>query len=133
MHGPAESPVTTRDLRQFGIVFGSAFGIVFGAVIPLIRRGHLVTWPWAVTIFFVLLALAVPEALRGFRSLWMKFGERLGAVQSKIVLTIVYYTVVTPLGWIRRLSGKPRRFDPDAATYRVPATPRAPRTLERPF
>lgn len=133
MHGPAENRVTTRDLRQFGIVFGSAFGIVFGAVIPLIRRGHLVTWPWAVAVLFVLLALAAPGALRGFRSLWMKLGERLSAVQSKIVLTIVYYLVVTPLGWIRRLSVKPRRFDPGAATYRITATPRAPRTLERPF
>ena len=133
MHKPASDAVTARDLRLFGITFGAAFGIAFGGVIPLIRRGHLLRWPWAVTVLFVLLAITAPGALRGFRSLWMKLGERLGAFQSKVQLTIDFFVVVTPLGWLRRLAGKPRRFDPDATTYRVAVTARLPRTLERPF
>jgi hypothetical protein len=126
-------PLTARDLRIFGITFAAAFAVTLGLIVPLIRRAHFAFWPWAIAAVFLLFALAAPEALRRFHTLWMWLGHRLGAIQSRIILSIVFFLIVTPLGWLMRLTRKSRGFDRGAATYRIPSTPRAAKTMERPF
>jgi cation transporter-like permease len=129
----SQPATTTRDLRIFGLVFGTAFGLMMGLGIPLLRHRQLLPWPWAVTAAVWLLAVAVPESLRGFHVLWTGFGRKVGLIQTRIMLGIVFFLVVTPLGWLMRLFRRRASFDPAARTYRVPSVARSPQSMERPF
>ena len=69
--------------------------------------------PTATAIFLGLaLVLAVvafiPPAARGFQRVWMRIAETLGWINTRILLTIVYYGLLTPVGALRRSS----RHDP---------------------
>ncbi|MFL6256473.1 MAG: SxtJ family membrane protein [Pyrinomonadaceae bacterium] len=50
--------------------------------------------------------LLVPPAARAFHTAWMKFAGLLGHVNSRVLLTLVYYLVVTPYGVVTRLVGR---------------------------
>ena len=54
----------------------------------------------------VVAGLFVPPAARAFHAAWMKFAALLGHVNSRVLLTLVYYLVVTPYGVVTRLVGR---------------------------
>ena len=54
----------------------------------------------------VVAGLLVPPAARAFHTAWMRFAVLLGHVNSRILLTLVYYLVVTPYGVVTRLVGR---------------------------
>lgn len=54
----------------------------------------------------VVAGLLVPPAARAFHTAWMRFAVLLGHVNSRILLTLVYYLVVTPYGIVTRLVGR---------------------------
>jgi hypothetical protein len=124
---------TTRNLRLFGVTLGAAFAIIPGVLIPLIRRQSFPMWAFAIAGVFLLLGVVVPEALRGFHGFWMKLGHQLGAIQSRVLLTIVFFFVVTPLGLLLRIARKVPAIDRDATSYRIPSVARAKQALEKPY
>jgi hypothetical protein len=64
----------------------------------------------------VVAGLLVPPAARAFHTAWMRFAVMLGHVNSRVLLTLVYYLVVTPYGVVTRLVGRDplRRRGPGA-------------------
>jgi hypothetical protein len=50
--------------------------------------------------------LLVPPAARAFHRAWMRFAAALGHVNSRVLLTLMYYLVVTPYGLVSRLVGR---------------------------
>lgn len=52
------------------------------------------------------LAMTLPRAFRPVAVVWLNFSRLLGEVVSRILLSIVYFAVVTPIGVLRRLRGK---------------------------
>lgn len=54
----------------------------------------------------VVAGLFVPPAARAFHTTWMRFAAALGHVNSRVLLTLVYYLVVTPYGVVTRLVGR---------------------------
>jgi hypothetical protein len=131
----AHSP-DCHTLRTFGLVTGAVFVGLFGLALPWLRRATLPRWPWIVAVPLILLALAAPGALRGVYRIWMRFGRVLGAVNSRIILAILFFLVITPAGLVMRLLGRDplaRQFDQDAASYRLPAEPNEVSSMEKPF
>ena len=66
----------------------------------------------------------------------MTAGEWLGWINARIILSLVFYGIVTPMGVLmRRLSHDPmqRRFNPQATTYRVPKAARPAEHLIRQY
>ena len=65
--------------------------------------------------------LLVPPAARAFHTAWMRFAVLLGHVNSRVLLTLVYYLVVTPYGVVTRLVGRDplRRRGARAESYWV--------------
>jgi hypothetical protein len=111
-----------RDLRKFGILVG---GILLALGGIALWRGH--EWGYiAGGIGAVLLAagLLVPNALRLVHKVWMSFALILGAVMSTLILGLLFYLVMTPLGLIMRLFGRDpmtrRLHAPGVTTYWVP-------------
>ena len=94
------------ELRKFGLVVGGLFGLV-GAVSWW--RGHAVAPVvcWTLGAPLVVFGLVAPAMLEPVERVWMRFAEALGAVNARVILTALYYVVVTPIAWLRRRAGDP--------------------------
>lgn len=122
--------------RSFGIVFTGVFLII--GLWPLVGGGDLRVWSIGVAAIFLLAAFARPSVLNPLNRVWFRFGMLLHRVASPIVLGLLFFVVVTPIGLLMRLLGSrplQLRFDPTADSYwfhRQPVGP-APETMTRQF
>ncbi len=97
-----------RALRKFGLLFGS-LALLWGAY--LLLRGH--TSPTgifglalALAALFFGLGLFLPHALGPLYWLWMKLAFVLAWLNTRLILGLFFYLILTPIGLILRLSGK---------------------------
>lgn len=112
----------SKGLRRFGLVTGLIFILLFGLALPLLRHRAIPRWPYVPGVPLVVFGLILPRALGPVHRIWMTAGGVLGWINTRIILTIVFFLIVTPLGIVRRLVGKDslgRRFRRDARSYRV--------------
>ena len=81
------------------------------------------------------MALLFPASLRPVYKIWMRFAEALGWVNTRIILSLIFFLVFFPFGIIMRMFNDPmqRKFDGAAASYRIPSNPTKPENMERPF
>ena len=73
----------------------------------------------------IVLGLTVPVLLKPVYRVWMALAVVLGFVMTRVILTVVYYLIMTPIGLIMRLLGKDplhRRLDPGASSYWIEKT-----------
>ena len=73
---------------------------------PLIKGGELRIWALIISVIFLLLGSINSQILTPLNKIWFKFGIFLGNFISPIVMGIVFFLVVTPIGFIMRLMGK---------------------------
>ena len=110
-----------KELRHFGLVVGGIFGVI--GFWPMVFRGEGPRlWALAVAVAVLVPAIVLPRSLARVHRGWMAVGETLGWINTSILLSVVFYGIVTPMGIIMRCLGRDpmhRRFDPSAATYRV--------------
>ena len=90
--------------RSFGIVFFIVFLIV--ALYPLLNDNPLRLWSLIIALIFLVLGLIKSNIFTPLNILWMKFGMFLGVFISPIIMGIIFFLVVTPIGLIMRLFGK---------------------------
>ena len=90
--------------RSFGIIFSIFLLIV--ELWPLMSSNSPRLWALIVALIFLILGLLNSKLLTPFNKLWIKFGEFLGKIISPIVMGIVYFFVVTPIGIFMRLNKK---------------------------
>ena len=112
---------TNRQLRSFGLTVGGIFLLI--ALWPLFRRGE-DPRVWALVLGSALLlpGIVFPSVLRRPYQLWMQLALVLGWINTRIILSLMFYTVFTPTAFIVRLIGTDpmnRAIVPDADTYRV--------------
>jgi hypothetical protein len=124
-----------KQLRSFGGIVGGIFVII--ALWPAMVRGESVRW-WLLgpAIALIVLAGVAPRALGPAHRIWMTLGDALGWVNTRLVLGVIFYGVVTPTGVVLRLLGHDplrRAAAPLASTYRVPRTPRPGTHMTRQF
>lgn len=70
--------------------------------------------------FFIILSYIAIPLLKPFHKLWIGLSLILGFVMSRVILTILFYLVVTPIGLLAKLVGKkfmPLGFDKNEKTY----------------
>jgi len=90
--------------RSFGIVFFVVFLII--ATYPLINGDELRLWSLIISIVFLFLGLVNSKILNPLNKLWFKFGIFLGKIISPLVMGIIFFLVVTPIGLLMRLLNK---------------------------
>ena len=95
--------VLNRDLKKFGLTFGIFFPLIFGFVAPLIFNHPFRIWTMIVGLPFIFLGLFSPSTLKTSYKIWILLGNFLGSVNSKIILTIVYITVLIPISMIMKI------------------------------
>ena len=112
-------------LRGFGKTMGLALPLVFGLALPWVWGRPLPVWPWVAGVLFGLVAWWAPRALRGPYWVWMRLGDLLHRLNTFVLFSLLFFGVVTPLGWIFRLRGRDplrRRWEPQRASYREQRT-----------
>jgi hypothetical protein len=128
-------PADARQLRSFGLLVGGLWALI--GVWPVLARGGTPRL-WAVVLAAALLlpALIVPARLRPIHRMWMAVGDALGWVNTRVILGVVFFLIITPMGLIMRLLREDplcRSFDGRADTYRVRRPPRKPTHLLRQY
>ena len=90
--------------RSFGIVFFVVFLLI--AFYPLTNHGEVRIWPIIISLIFLVLGLLNSKILTPFNKIWFKFGIFLGKIISPLIMGIIFFLVVTPIGLIMRILGK---------------------------
>ncbi len=137
----AASPHVIPDLdraglRSFGLTTGAILAALFGLFFPWLLGNTIPLWPWVMCGTLVVWALIAPASLRPVYRVWMRFGLLMNRITTPIILSLVFYIVITPIAFIRRLLGKDsmaRRLDKDIPSYRVKSRKASKDNLERPF
>jgi hypothetical protein len=113
--------------RSFGLVFAGFFTLV--GLWPLFKSESPRLWALGISVIFLLLAFAAPKILTPFNRLWFKFGLLLHRIVSPLIMFLMFFVVITPLGFLMRLSGKDPlrlRFDREVESYWIPRDPPGP-------
>jgi hypothetical protein len=96
---------SARALRRFGMTVGTALlllGVLF------LCRHRLAGWPLAILgVVLLLVAVIAPTRLTAVHRVWMTLAIAMGWVMTNVILTIVFFLVLTPLGLLQRLFAKP--------------------------
>ena len=100
----SNSKIKISSNRSFGLVFFVVFLIV--ALWPLKSGEDFRLWSLTLSIIFLILGVLNSKFLTPLNKLWIKFGFFLGAIVSPIIMGIVYFLVVTPIGLFMRFLGK---------------------------
>ncbi len=90
--------------RSFGIVFFVVFLLV--ALYPLTYSGDVRIWSVITSLIFLVLGLLNSKILNPLNKLWFRFGILLGKIISPLIMCMIFFLVVTPIGLIMRLLGK---------------------------
>ena len=90
--------------RSFGIVFFIVFLLI--ALYPLLKDNDLRIWSLVISFIFLILGLINSKILTPLNRLWFKFGLLLGRFMSPLIMGIIFFVVVTPIGIIIRLLKK---------------------------
>lgn len=128
--------VSVTELRSFGLIFSGIVAVLFGIVLPLIFGRGWPYWPWYVAGTVGGLALVAPPLLYPFYKLWMAFGAVMGWINTRLILGLLFFVVMLPIGLLMKLVAKDpmrRRLERDASTYRTNRTPAQREQMEKPY
>ena len=112
------SNIKISSNRNFGLVFFIVFLIV--SIWPLTYDEPVRIWSAIISSVFLILGLMNSILLTPLNKLWFKFGMILGAIVSPVVLGVVFFLVVTPIGLIMKIMGKDllnKKYDKKKRTY----------------
>ena len=86
--------------RKNNITFGILFFVFFLIIglYPLISNEPIRIWSVAVSLVFLIITIIKPNLFTFLNKLWIKFGILLGKIISPIVMGLVFFFVVTPIG-----------------------------------
>ena len=132
---PKIHQATSKELRSFGLLMGGVFLIV--ALWPLVIRGENIrVWASLIAVAFGAMGILFPTGLGPLHRIWMKIGEKLGWINSRIILGILFFGIFTPMAFIMGLLGKrplELGYDPKANSYRVLKKARSADHVLKPF
>ena len=133
MHKIAE--LDKKGLREFALLTSGVIVGLFGIVLPWLFNLAWPIWPWILAAVLSALGIVTPMVLQPVYRLWMQFGLILSRFTTPLIMGLVFFLVITPIGLIIRLkSGDPmaRDFNKEES-YRVPRTEIPAKNIERPY
>lgn len=124
------------EQRKFGFVMAVAFAAIGG--LRWLVKGAPSPTLFTISVVFLIAAGIAPFALRPVFVVWMKFAEALNWVVTRVLLTIVFYVLITPARFLNQIFGSDplkRAWLPDADTYWEPpdAQPDDPKEYRNQF
>ncbi|NCU62930.1 MAG: hypothetical protein EBV78_02395 [Candidatus Fonsibacter lacus] len=96
--------IKPKDNITFGILFFIFFLII--GLYPLKSGGVIKIWSIILSLIFLIITIIRPNLFTYLNRLWIKFGMLLGKIISPIVMGLVFFFVVTPIGILVRVLKK---------------------------
>ena len=90
--------------RNFGTVFFIVFFLI--SLYPLLNDESIRFWALAISLIFLFLGILNSRILTPLNKLWFKFGIFLGKIISPLIMGIIFFFVVTPIGLLMKLFKK---------------------------
>jgi hypothetical protein len=124
-----------KELRNFGLLVGGVFSVI--GLWPWLVYGYEVRL-WAFTTGALLMACGglAPSSLTYVYHAWMWVGHILGWINTRILLGLVFYGLITPIAIVFRMLGKDtmrQAFSAASSSYRVNRQPRAHTHMKNQF
>ena len=107
-----------KDLRQFGLTVGGVL-LIIGAVLYYFEKSSALYFIIIGGVLF-LFAIIYPKVLKPLNKVWMGLAIVLGFIMSRIILTVLFYLVLTPISLLAKIFGKKfmnLKYDESAETY----------------
>lgn len=107
-----------RDLFKFGVTILVGFGII-GGILILAGKPTVGLAMWAVSGAVCVLAIVAPPAAKPLYWLWMGVALVMGTIMGRLVMTLIFFLVLTPVAAMLRWRGRDALAlkKPSAATY----------------
>ena len=99
-----EIKINKKNNITFGILFFIFFLII--GLYPLISIGVIRIWSVILSLVFLIITIIRPNLFTFLNRLWIQFGFFLGKIISPIVMGLVFFFVVTPIGMLVRILKK---------------------------
>jgi len=130
----AHRKVVSSSDRSFGLVFAAFFGLI--GLWPLVHSASPRWWAVAAAAAFALAAFVAPAVLRPLNRAWLAFGMLLHAIVNPVVMAVMFYGAIVPMGLLLRALGKDLlrlKPDPAAPSYWITREPPAPGSMRKQF
>src|SRR5215510_12520048 len=99
------SSASVKELRNFGLLVGGLFSVI--GLWPILFHGEpLRVWVIVVGGLLTVLGVLLPRVLAPVHQGWMSIGHILGWINTRILLSLVFYGLITPIGMVMRMMGK---------------------------
>tara|TARA_Y200000002_G_scaffold380826_1_gene393261 strand:+ start:114 stop:506 length:393 start_codon:yes stop_codon:yes gene_type:complete len=90
--------------KSFGVVFFVVFLLI--GIYPILNDNNPKLWSLILSIIFLILGIVNSKILTPLNLIWFKFGILLGNIVSPLIMSIIFFFVVTPIGFLMRLLKK---------------------------
>ena len=96
--------IKTSSNRSFGIVFFIVF--LFISLYPLINEENIRIWSLVISLIFLILGILNSRILTPLNKLWFKFGISLGKIVTPLIMGMIFFFSVSPLGILLKVLKK---------------------------
>ena len=127
---------TPKELRDFGLIMAGMLIVMFGVVLPWLFGYSTPYWPFIASFIFAVVALIRPILLGPVNRIWLKISDVLGWVNTRLVMGVMFFLLIAPIGLLMRLFGKDtlsKELSSQLTSYRVITKVRDKKHLEKPF
>tara|TARA_Y100000991_G_C21713026_1_gene238800 strand:- start:157 stop:549 length:393 start_codon:yes stop_codon:yes gene_type:complete len=100
--------ISIKKLKSFGLIFGFFLILIIGFLFPIIVSSNFRIWTLFVGLPFIFAALAKPLLLKKPYKIFLKIGNILGLINTRIILGIVFIFILFPFAIVMRFFG----YDP---------------------
>ena len=95
---------TSKILKSFGFIIGFLL-LTIGAVL-FYNSNELFVYFFSIVLIFICLSLIAPTVLKPGHKIWMTFAIIIGWVMTRIILSVLFYLIISTIGIFARLVGK---------------------------
>ena len=95
---------TPAELRKFGLTIGGLLTLIGIIMFILHAKNKLIFSGFG--FLFMFLGLTLPKALKWIYKLWMGLSVVLGFFSTRIILSLLFYFVLTPINFLHKFTGK---------------------------
>lgn len=108
-----------KDLRQFEMVLAGLL-VIFGTIHYMKHRLVLAQWFFGIGLAVFCIGLLGPRLLKPIYAIFLKVAHAIGWFNTRVILILIYYVILTPIALIVRIFGKDllnRKIEKNISSY----------------
>jgi hypothetical protein len=95
-----------QQYRKFALLMAFVLSLFVGLALPWALDTRVQEWPFFVSLLLLIWAAVSPGSLWVIYVPWMRLAVILGYINTRIILTLVFYLLFTPISLFMKLAGK---------------------------